>query len=513
MFFNVDEEGYANWITGVPTSGQATPGEVVLRTVTLDDISARYKNERTGLQLEGRIDRLAMHSPIVSRHVDFELSAELAGVPIDLEGSFDPKRDILTGNRFPVEFTGEIGDVDVDANVEIGPAPQGDIQTIDVNARVRVAGNNLFDIGSALDWPLPATDIFTIEAQLSGDRTHLSLSDIDGAANWDGHDLVVTGRVANVLDWTGLELDARLDGQDLSGLSHLYSMDWLPGTDAYEVAGNVTGDWPALGIREGDLSLVFDDVVMDASGMVADLDALTGFDTDVGFNGEDLASLTPLFNLPPVQTKSFNLKGKLNGNWPALGVSGGSVSLVRDEMSLRATGSVDNLIDPSAIDIDVATKGRDLAAVPEFEKLELPVTDAFEFEGQFKGSQTQMSLTGMSAGFERGSHRVGLSGGVAAVPDFKGINWTVEAAGTDLAELNDLFTMRFLQTRHYDMSFLLDGDIDNFRASDIVVDGAMSRNHGDATREHRQSRRFPGHRYSGDGGHRQPRWRRGLPWP
>jgi uncharacterized protein involved in outer membrane biogenesis len=397
----IDRQGSANWVTGVTDDDGPSRGRSLLHTITLEDINARYHDARTGLQVDGRIERLDLLSPIVSRQVSFELSAEIAGVPIDLEGRFGPKSDILAGNRFPLEIAGEVGDVDLKATIEFGPTPKGDIGTMTLSAQVSAEGKDLGKMGSAFDWALPDTDSFAIAATLSGDRTKLGLSDIEGAAKWSGHDLVVGGRIANVLDWSGLELDAQLDGQNLAGLSHLYGMGWLPETDAYDVAGVVTGTWPALGIRSG------------------------------------------------------------------------VVTLARDGITIDASGHVDDFIDPKAISVDVRTAGTDLAAVPELEWLQPPSTDTFEFTGHFEGSMSEMALRGMSGTFERGDHRIRLAGDVDSVAEFRGIDWKLDASGTDLSELNDLFTMKFLETRHYDMSFRLSGDLDNLSAGDIVVDGSI----------------------------------------
>jgi hypothetical protein len=149
------------------------------------------------------------------------------------------------------------------------------------------------------------------------------------------------------------------------------------------------------------------------------------------------------------------------------------VTLARDGITIDASGHVDDFIDPKAISVDVRTAGTDLAAVPELEWLQPPSTDTFEFTGHFEGSMSEMALSGMSGTFERGDHRIRLAGDVDSVADFRGIDWMLQASGTDLSELNDLFTMKFLETRQYDMSFRLSGDLDSLSAGDIVVDGSI----------------------------------------
>lgn len=542
----IDEQGNANWVTGIGNDSQSTSGKPVLHTIRLEDINAVYSDERTGLHVDGRIDRLELLSPIVSKYVGFELSAEIAGVPIDLEGSFGPSSRVLTGKRFSIDVAGEIGDLDLVASAEKGPAARDEVGTVAVSAEFRVEGRDLGKIGAALDWPLPETDSFTLEATLSGDRTRLGLSEIGGAANWRGHHLKVSGQIADILDWSGLNLDARIVGNDLVGLSHLYGLYWLPESDSYDVAGTVTGNWPALGIRDGTLKLTHNDVTLTASGDIADLESMYGFNldaeiegdslrelgllpdrellpeteayalsgtvrgdwpalrifdaqssfergstkargsgtiSDIGawtgieiaaeIDGDELAQLTPIINLPPVRSRSFKLAGDLHGDWPALGVRAATASLAREGIAIRATGSIDNLIDPTMIDIDVTTKGTDLNAIPELARFDLPATDIFEFEGHLMGSPGQLSVSRMTALVELRGHRIGITGDVAELPAFDGIELKVEAAGANLAELNDLVTMKLLETQDYEMSFLLDGNLDKLRAGEIVVDGAM----------------------------------------
>ncbi len=470
----IDAEGQANWITGVSGDVGGLAIDVPsLRAVSLLDIEASFENYRTGLVLGGRIDSLAMTSPITSGFIEYSLAAEVAGAALTLDGRFGPEADILAGRRFTIELGGALDGIDVGAKVELGPLEQGDILGIAAEARVEISGSSLAYFRDRFDWPVPDTDRFEIAGLVTRDSGSLGASEIEGLAEWNGHEFTVAGGIADLLGWTGFELDARLAGPDLSGLSHLYDLEWLPASDSYAVRGKLAGNWPALGIADGELELAYGGVTLDATGNIADLDALAGFDVGAAITGDDLAQLVNLVDVPPVPSDSFRLGGTLRGNWPTLAVSDGTVEIQRDGFSMAAAGSADNIASPSALDFTLSTRGTDLADIPELATLEPPVTDAFEFRGRFRGNPTNLSVEGIESRLTIGDHRLDISGSVESTQPFEGVDVRIAAVGTNLNELDDLLTIALPATYQYDMAFRLDGDLDYLRASDIVIEGAM----------------------------------------
>ncbi len=474
LALEIDSEGRANWITGVSAGdGTVTVDLPSLRAVRLQDINVAIVNHRSGLALDARIDSLTMTSPITNRFIDYSLAAEIAGASLALDGRFGPEADILAGRRFTVELGGSLDGIGVDATVELGPIPQDRIADIAADARVEFSGSDLAYFRDRLGWPVPDTDRFEFAGVVKRDGRGIDASEIAGSAVWNGHEFTVAGSIADLLGWTGFELDVRLVGRDLSGLSHLYDLDWLPASESYDVKGSLTGDWPALAIGDGELELAHGDVTLDAAGSIADLDALRDFDVDAAVYGGDLAGLADWVDVPSVPSSAFRLEGSLGGDWPALAMQDGTFSAERDGISITAVGRADSIVTPGALDFTLTSSGTNLADVPELAKFGPPATDAFEFEGRFRGPPADLAIDDIGFRLDVGAHQIDIAGEVESIEGLKGIDVRVAAKGTNLNELNDLLTIALPMTHDYDMAFRLDGDLEYLRASDIVVDGAM----------------------------------------
>lgn len=462
----VDEDGNANWTS--EAAGATLPTQIEIHSIEVNNISLSYRNLQSGFIFGSYVDRLTVAARRSHDPVEVTLSTGHYGPPISIRGRIGSTEEILAGRAFSIDLSLDVQGVAIEVTGQFDRIEEGEIPEL----HLRADGDNLGDLGGLLGTPLPETDDFSLATRLTTVDGAISASEIAVEIDWRDSHLMIRGDVQDVGAWSGLNLITRVSGDDLSDISHLHELASVPQTGSYVFSGEVRGDWPSVGVHDADLSVWHDDKTLVASGRIDDLATKRGIDVALDVWGEDLADLSPFveWTLPPTDT--FHLSGTLRGSWPALTVTQATASLSRDKLIIKMTGDIENLADLTGIDFDVVASGADLASVPELSPLEPPATDRFKFKGRLTGSASRLSVTELDSTFERGQHRVTLSGDVDDIAAFGGINWQFTAAGTDLSELNEILALDFPPTQSYRASAALSGDASILSARDVVIEGA-----------------------------------------
>ena len=213
------------------------------------------------------------------------------------------------------------------------------------------------------------------------------------------------------------------------------------------------------------------DITVTASGRLADASTFGGADLNIGLDGGNINDLAVLFDNSSYDTRSYSWSGRVLGSWPQLSIEKSEFDVERDDLTARITGGYLDIINSPELDIRLEAEGSDLAAIPELETLELPMTDDFSFTVELSGDPARPSARNATVNARRGSHEVAISGAIEDVSTLSGIALDVTARGTDLAEINDVFTPDFPTTKHYALTSGLSGDIDSLSASDLNLEG------------------------------------------
>jgi len=465
----VDEDGRANWLTGMPASGTTVPGQIAIHSIELDDLSLSYRNLQTRDMFDGYIDRLDVKAPIFQDRIRIDLLTGHNDVAIAVRGHLGSMEDILAGNAFPIDLSLDIEDVDVDVAGRIERIEMGEIGGFSL--RLEADGGNLSHLGSLFGLTIPETNNFSIAATLSIVEEEISASDISAEIAWQDSEIKFVGEISDIDDLAGLNLVVEAVGGDLSDFSLLLGVPSPIQTDSYRMSGKIQGDWPSFAISEAQVNLSRDGETLTGTGRIADIATFDNIDVALDVRGGNLRDLSEFVGETLPQTRSFQLSGTLRGSWPTLSASRAKASLIRKDIAVELNGSVGNLQDLTLVDIDVAVSGLDLSQVPELSEYELPVTDHFEFEGNLTGPVSRLSVNDMQLLVERGQHRVTLSGDMANAAEFDGIDWQLSAAGADLSELNASIGLNFPPTQSYRLTANLAGSAESLNAQDIELEG------------------------------------------
>jgi hypothetical protein len=467
----VDEDGRSNWISGETGGTIGLPAQFAVHEVDSDDIRLSYTNLQTGVAFDGRIDELSLKAPIYSDQIQMESLLEFLGTPIEISGSLGSTEDILSGSAFPIDLDIDIHDVDIEVNGQIDKIENGEFNGFLL--RLAAQGDDLREIEKLFGATVPETKSFSVVTVLSILDGVLSASNIFADISWLDSELALAGDIADIRDLVGIDIAAKVSGNDLSDISSLIDIASLPKTDSYDLSGTAQGDWPSIGISEAQVSLRRNEIALDASGGLSDVANFDGLDVLLGVRGRNLSDLSQFVGqeLPP--TRTYHFSGRLDGTWPTISISAAIAKLTRENLAMDLAGSVDDLAELSGVSLDVSASGTDLSAVPELSQFEPPATDHFEFAGNVSGSSSRLSIKGLEAAVEHGEHRLTLSGHVNELPEYRGMDLQVTAAGTDPSELGAMLGVDLPLMQSYRLSASLAGDAGTLNARDVVIEGSL----------------------------------------
>ena len=465
----VGEGGQENWMWDDTPVGTTSPKQLVIHSIALENVGLTYANLQTGIAFGGRIGRLSVWASVFTDDVLVELLTEHRDYVIALRGDLGSMEDFLVGQSIPFDVDVDIDDIDVELT---GRIDRGEVSGFSL--RLEADGEDLSDLEDLLGLSIPETNGFSITTTLSALEEEISASDILAEIDWQGSEMKLGGRIADIRNRSGLDIDVGVIGDDLSDISQLLNLASLPQTDSYELSGNVRGDWSSIEIHGASASLRQDDETLDASGRIGDVAALSDIDIVFDVRGGNLNGLSRFVGQKLSQTQTYRLSGTLVGSWPTLSLSAASASLTRESVTIELAGSVDNLADRSGVNLDVSASGSDLSLIPELSTLALPAIDSFRFTGKLTGSPSRFSMQGVDAAVELGPHRLDLSGAVVDIAELDGMNFILTAAGDDLSTLNTMLGLDLPPTISYRLSSTLAGNADSLSARDLVFEGSAT---------------------------------------
>ncbi len=473
-----DAAGQPNWIPESPPDTDTSDTAVEVHAINFRQLQIQLVDRRIdvelGAQIEelnARIAELRLDAPVDETFVDVELVAEFEEMPIRAEGRISARDNAFAGLELPVSLTGSILDMAFTLDGHIDRVVGAPIDEVGFFAKVHLEGSDMDAFSEVTGLPLPTTTSFVIDGDVEGHPGSIVASGIVGRLQQGALTLAATGRIGQLTSFDELTLDATVAGADLQEVPY-FPPDWLRATDSFDVSARVSGDWPALRLDNLSASARRNDITVTASGRLADASTFGGADLNIGLDGNDIADLAILFDMDSVNTRSFSWSGRVLGSWPQLSIEKSEFNVERDDLKARVTGGYRDIINSPKLDIRLEAEGGDLAAVPELETLELPMTDDFSFTVELSGEPTRPSARNATAKARRGRHEVTLSGAIADLGSLSGIEIYVSARGTDLAEINDVFTPDFPATEHYALTSRLSGDIDSLSASDLKLEGS-----------------------------------------
>ena len=231
------------------------------------------------------------------------------------------------------------------------------------------------------------------------------------AIELSGADLVVRSGQDGMLD---VDLRGALNGAPLRLEGHLGPLDQL--LAAGRLAHHLEG-------RLGDVTLVVD-------GTVADLASLGGIDATAELGGPDLAAIAERFGATAFPSVPFRIAGKVS---PAPAGHSFVLDSKVGEMTATVDGTVDSLATFGNLDVHVDASGPSVREVGAMAGLQGLPADPFTISGRVHWQGFPVACDDFKA--TAGDNRISLEGVLGAPPAMLGSDFTVEAAGPNVASL------------------------------------------------------------------------------
>ena len=464
----VSSDGRSNWISSKPGDTNTVLGKIAVHELNFENIRLSYRNLQTGVTFDVPIEELNLRAPIFNDQIQMHLRAELAGTPGEISGTLGSMQDILSGSAVPIDLDINIHDVDIELNGQVDEIENGEINRLQL--RLAAEGNDLREIEKLFDITVPETERFSVVADLSIVDGALSASNIFAEFTWLGSEMNLAGNIADVRDMAGIDIAARVSGNDLSDVSSIIPNASLPQTDIYDLSGTAMGDWPSIGVFDAQVNLLRNDISLHASGAVSDVANLDGLDVLLSVRGRNLTNLSQIVGqeLPPTQTYQFS--GRLSGTWPAISISEARATLMRNNLSIDLAGGIKDVLDLSGIDLNVAANGSDLYSVPELAlDLDLPPMQSYRLSATLVGDAETLSAQRVVFEGSTPGATLDLRGEVGRVRDLTEMDLALLITIDGLSSLSPYFGTDLPESEPMELSGRLTGSAHDLNLDDFAL--------------------------------------------
>ncbi|MGB5494626.1 MAG: AsmA-like C-terminal region-containing protein, partial [Sedimenticolaceae bacterium] len=285
--------------------------------LAFQDAKVRVARGELSVRLEGSINNVIGGSGV-------DLSLEAAGPNLAEFGQLIANTLPDTGAfRISGQLTGDFGELALaDAKVALdwggvalsASGTVGQLEALGgIDLMATAAGTSLEQVGRLLDQSWPSTGPFELSGRLRGSKEALAVRDAKARVSHAGLTLTATGRVANAVALSGVNVSFDAAGNDLAEIGPLVKQT-LPKTGPFRVRGRLKGSRERLSLVDTRGSVSRDSARFSWEGEVADVVALNGVNLQVTASGEEFAELNPLIGkeLPPLG--SFKVTGDLTGS-------------------------------------------------------------------------------------------------------------------------------------------------------------------------------------------------------
>ena len=212
-----------------------------------------------------------------------------------------------------------------------------------VDLKVKGSGKDLSAVGTIIDQKLPATDEFAVEGRLNGSAKTLSLSEASGSASRGSLKLSLSGKIKDLLAFSGADLNLNGSGKDLAEIGPIIDQK-LPATDEFTIEARLTGSAKSLSLQQAQGSAKRGSLNLTLNGGIEALPALKGINFTLKASGKELAEIGPLVGAELPDLGPFDMSGRLLGSAKAISLN--AFSAILDKSDFNGVARVEFLKRP-----------------------------------------------------------------------------------------------------------------------------------------------------------------------
>lgn len=298
----------------------------------------------------------------------------------------------------------------------------------------------------------------------------LGIRIIEGAGDFGGNQIEVSGVIAVQSGLSGTSLSVRASGPELHDVALLAGVPYLP-DGPFAVSGDARIDGDALFLS--DVEVLVAELAGSASGQVGLGPSLGQIALDISLSGPDAAKLVALEVLEPFSGEAFDIAGNIQVRGER--VEARSLSISIGDLRSEINGSV---VGPGReVDLDVSAQLPDSVLLRKLAKLDyLPDGDAV-ISGKVVKSEADLHFS--QAKFRIGEYRASADGRLSLSPRSNNSNLSFSLAGPSLLDVGKVFGSDVLPDKDFQVSGRFDGTPTGFAMSDFLAKLDESDLHGE----------------------------------
>ena len=413
------------------------------------------------------------------------LSASIDATPIELSGNLGPLDQVLDRMSSAIDIDGKIGDNVVDVSGTWGPLlpdPNLDLNlNIDVPSTLKlakIAGIDLAELGA-----------LKFTAQLSAANGLFSADQILTKLDGDAALASIEGSIANLTALSGIDLTIDLtSGASADVLTQLIEQLNLDIPVALppevKVSAQLQGNLEAMAVKDFTAEIRDEGVLVTVAGTISHALGPQGIDGAFTAKADSTAVLSKYARLDLPNFGALDISGKIASAGKAVRLEELAANLDSDNINMRITGGVDDLVTTSGINAVVQT---DISSLTEQNlaeldallmqlKVDLPLDflpKNIKFGAQVSGDLDQLEINDVDVEIRDDGVRVTLAGKItnALVPE--GIEATIGLKSDSTAVLSKYAQMALPDLGTLDISGKIRSEDKTFSLKDLnaVLDG------------------------------------------
>ncbi|HKJ16927.1 MAG TPA: AsmA family protein [Xanthomonadales bacterium] len=421
-----DESGRTNWDIfssekDADPDSESDPKPLAWKTLEVSEFELIIDSPERAEPLAIRIARIdAKHS--LTGRVDMNVTGEIDGQPMKIEGFADPLHAIYTGGAIDHRLEVDMGDIYLES--------QGTIDDALTGAGARI--NTRFS-GPEIGWlleqaALPAFSSGEFDIDISLDSTDGDSVRLDLDGNLGSLLANANGELDQFVDPSKLDLDFDIRGPDLLALGEAFGVSHLP-AQSYEFIGKVHFLNDTLTVEQFDAKVSEDNISV--SGVIGPWPQLANTELSITANGESIRTWESALGMSGWKPNPFSVSGRFSEQNGLVQLQDVNASVGNNLLSVEgALGTPPRMV---GSDIDLKIVVVDLGEIAGLDKHSFARQLPLSFEGNLL--KTDQGIEFVDSTFASSQHRLGVDGLLALVPKASGQEsqqWQEKLNGSDI---------------------------------------------------------------------------------
>jgi len=376
-------DGEGNWQIGedsappdAPVSGPpGVPNWLLASRLLISNGTISYTDGATGNARSFALDQLDVGEQ--DQRLALLLKGQYLEQPITLEGDLGDFESLASGAPADLKLDGGVGDIKLSVNGSVAQLFAAAGPTLDLALGLKAPSTR--NIEPFVDGSIPDVGAVGFTGRLAGEDGALAAPDLK--LTLDGPDLNagIDGAIGNLLTLNDMAFAAQVSSDTVPALVEAIGIT-LPGTapQSFELSGKVLGDLNALALQ--DLSATLDDeqVNIKLTGKAEDLITQKGVNAQVNMTAPSLAALSKFAGRDLPETGAVEAGAQVNSDQQSYAMSDILVRIAGDDLNGELTGTVDDLVALSGVNLKLDALLGSLARFSDVAGTPMPETQPLE---------------------------------------------------------------------------------------------------------------------------------------